>query len=230
MRHVGVPQAITTFAIPPHAPPVVAEAKESFDAVAARWAGVKGELQDAKEALTAAKTADLQAIVDAAEEGKDVKDAQANQRKVEALIADLEVRLKGLDMAVHEAGDRLAQAIADHREQWLPRLADAATDAATRFDQAMGEAHAALNELRPARGAVEWLTSFDAGLAQAGQQPQFTGGRLRVKSRGGLLKGEFDPTELLDLAARTTAAEDMPTIPTVTMPGQAVVKKMPAHV
>jgi hypothetical protein len=33
---------------------------------------------------------------------------------------------------------------------------------------------------------------------------------LRVKSRGGLLKGEFDPTELLDLAAKVTTAEDAP--------------------
>jgi hypothetical protein len=76
MRHVGVPQAITAYAIPPHAPPAVAEAKDEFDSIAARWAGVKGELQDAKEALAEAKTADLQAIVDAAEEGKDVKDPQ----------------------------------------------------------------------------------------------------------------------------------------------------------
>jgi hypothetical protein len=227
MKHVGVPQAITAYAIPPHAPPEVAEAKDEFDAIAKRWAGVKGELQDAKEALTAAKTADLQAIVDAAEEGKDVKDAQANQRKVEALIADLEVRLKGLDMAVHEAGDRLAQSIADHCKQWLPRLADAEADAAVRFDQAMAEARAALDELRPARGAVDWLNRFDPDLAYVGQVPQFTGGRLRVKSRGGVLKGEFNPTELLDLAARVTNTEDTPTTPT--MPGQAVVKKVAAH-
>jgi hypothetical protein len=132
-------------------------------------------------------------------------------------------------MAVHEAGDRLAQAIADHRKQWLPRVTDAATDAATRFDHAMTEAHAALDELRPARGAVEWLNRFDPDLAYVGQIPQFAGGRLRVKSRGGVLKGEFDPTELLDLAAKVTNPEDTPTTPTVTMPGQVVVKKVAAH-
>jgi hypothetical protein len=132
MRHVGVPQAITTYAVPPHAPPAVAEAKSGFDRIADRWAGVKGELQDAKEALAKAKTADLQAIVDAAEKGEDVKDPQANQRKADALIDDLRVRLKGLNRAVDEAGDRLAEAIAEHRDQWLPLVNVAATDAATR--------------------------------------------------------------------------------------------------
>ena len=99
MKQPGLPQAIATYTIPPHAPPEVTEAKAEFDAVAAKWALVKGELGGAAEALAAAKEADLQAIVKMAEQGKNVADAQANQRKAEALITDLRFRLKGLDRA-----------------------------------------------------------------------------------------------------------------------------------
>jgi hypothetical protein len=72
MKHVGVPQAITAYAIPPHAPPAVAEAKSGFDRIAERWASVKGELADAVQALETAKQADLEHIVKMAELGKDV--------------------------------------------------------------------------------------------------------------------------------------------------------------
>jgi hypothetical protein len=224
MRQPGTPQAIATFAIPPHAPPAVAEAKVKFDDIAARWANTKGELGDAVEALEAAKQADLRAIVNSARQGKDVKDPQANQRKAEALIADLRFLLKGLDQAVDKAGNRLAQAITTHRKQWLPRLADAETDAAERFDQAVIEARAALDELRPARGAVKWLNSFDPDLARMGQGTQFSGGRLRVRSNAGPLRGDHDPTALIDLAAKVTSEEDVPR-PTVSIP----VPKVASH-
>lgn len=91
-------------------------------------------------------------------------------------------------------------------------------DAAERFDRAITEARAAIDDLRPARSAVGWLTAFDANLARTGQNPQFAGGRLRVKSRSGLLRGEFDPTDLLNLAAKVTTVEDEPR-QTVTIPG-----------
>jgi len=222
MRQPGVSQAITAYAIPPHAPPEVAEAKSKFDAIATSWADTKGELQDAVEALPAAKEADLRAIVTMAEQGKSVRDAQVHRRKAEVLITDLRVRLKGLDRATDEAGNRLAEAISQHRDQWLPRLAEAEADATVRFDEAITQARSALADLRPARGAVEWLQGFDAAQAQAGECAQFAGGRLRVQSRGGVLKGVFDPTLLLDLAARVTAEEETQT---VTVKG-----KVPAHV
>jgi hypothetical protein len=217
MRQPGVPYAIAAYTIPPHAPPEVTEAKAEFDAIATRWADTKGELQDAQEALAAAKEADLQAIVDMAKQGKSVKEAQARQRKAEDLIADLRVTLKGLDRAVDEAGDRLAEAIAKHRREWLPRLAKAEADAAERFDQAVIEARAALDELRPARGAVDWLNRFDVDLARSGRNPQFAGRRLRVRSNTGALRGEHDPTALLDLAAKVTAEEEDTPRPTVTI-------------
>lgn len=99
MRYPGHPQAVGTFTIPPHAPPEVTEAKRQFDSIAARWANVKGELQDAVDALAAAKQADLDHIVRMAEQDKDVADPQAKQRKVEATITDLRLRLKGLDVS-----------------------------------------------------------------------------------------------------------------------------------
>ena len=210
MRQPGSPHAIAAYALPPHPPPEVAEAKAEFDSIAARWGNVKVDLQDAVEELAAAKQADLDHIVKMAEQGKDVADAQAKQRKAEATIADLRFKLKGLDQAVDEAGNRLAEAIATHRDRWLPMLDVAERDATERFDQAITEARAALTDLRPARGAVGWLAAFDVNLARTGQNPQFAGGRLRVKSRGGLLRGDHDPTDLLDLAAKVTTAQEAP--------------------
>ena len=51
-----------------------------------------------------------------------------------------------------------------------------------------------------------WLHAFDVNLARSGQNPQFAGGRLRVRGTG-LLKGEPHPTALLHLAAKITARE-----------------------
>ena len=54
MKQSASPTAIATYAIPPHSPPEVEEAKTEFDGIAAKWADTKGELQDAAEALDAA--------------------------------------------------------------------------------------------------------------------------------------------------------------------------------
>lgn len=203
MRQAGVPYAIATYPIPPHPPAPVQEAKDEFDTIATRWANTKGKLDDAKEALEAAKAADLRAVVEAATDGKDVKNPQVNAYAAEALIADLRVQVRGLDVAVDEAGNRLAEAIATHRDEWLPLLADAEDDATARFDRAIAEAQAALTDLRPARGAVTWLNGFDVALAPTGRQTPFAGGRLRVKSTG-TLRGTYDPSLLLEAAAKVT--------------------------
>lgn len=213
MRQSGSPTPIAAYTIPPHAPPAVTEAKAEFDAVATRWAETKGDLQDAKEALVKAKTADIRAVVDAAEQGRDVEDAQAHEREAQTKLDDLQVRLRGFGIATDEAGNRLAQAIAQHRDQWLPLLAKAEAEAANRFDEAVAEAQAALTELRPARGARTWVATFDAGQAQVGHNPQFSGGRLRVIGEGVDLRGEFDPVALLALASLVTVVDDEPAAP-----------------
>jgi hypothetical protein len=210
MRYPGVPTAVAAFAIPPHPPEAVAKVKRDFDGVAGRWAAVKGELQDAEEALKEAKAFDLRALVNAAEQGREVKDPQAKTRKAEAEIADLKARLRGLNVAVDEAGNRLAQAIARHRHEWLPRLAEAEVEAAARFDEAVAAAVAALDQLRPARGAVAWLTAFNVEQAQRGEAAQFAGGHLEVKSTG-LLRGTFEPGLLLATATKVTRKEEVTT-------------------
>jgi hypothetical protein len=55
VRHA---ERLARFEVPPHAPPAVAEAKAEFDAVATRWAALKGDLRDAKDALAQAKQDD----------------------------------------------------------------------------------------------------------------------------------------------------------------------------
>ncbi len=112
-----------------------------------------------------------------------------------------------------EAGNRLAEAITEHREEWLTRLAEGEVVAAATFNLAIAEAQAALADLRPARGAVGWLNRFDTGLAMGGQYAPFSGGRLRVRARIGTARGDFDPTALLDAAAKVT--EEAPAPPVV---------------
>ena len=53
------------------------------------------------------------------------------------------------------------------------------------------------------------MHAFDVNLARSGQNPQFAGGRLRVRGTG-LLKGEPHPTALLHLAAKITAGRRTP--------------------
>jgi hypothetical protein len=111
-----------------------------------------------------------------------------------------------LDIAIDEAGNRLAQVIAEHRKEWLALLAEGEAEAAAHFNLAITEAQAAIADLRPTRGALGWLNQFDADRAQSGQNAPFAGGRLRVKSKSGTLRGEHDPAVLLELAARVTEA------------------------
>ena len=136
VRSSRLTQAVGAFAIPPH-PPQSYGGEDPVRRGSGRAGHVMGDLHDAQDALSAAKQGDLRAIARRREQGTAVEDAQAKRRKVEAKIEDLRVRLKGLNIAVDEVGDRLAQAIAAHRDQWLPLLADAEADAAERFDRAV---------------------------------------------------------------------------------------------
>ena len=69
--------------------------------------------------------------------------------------------------------------------------------------EAIREAGAALERLRPARSGIEWLRTFDPGQAVVGYQPQFSGGRIVVEGDDfGPMRGEHRVEDLLRLAAK----------------------------
>ena len=194
---------VAAFALPPHQPLPVAEARVRFDRLGDEWAAAKGELRDANEAVSVARAADVRAIADAAAAGRKVVDQTKHEREARAKIEQLERRIEGLAVAVGEAGNELARVIGRNKAPWLELLAAAERDAASRYAAAVREALKALVDLAPARGAVEWIEQFDVSEAIVGRAWEFSGGRVRVEGESfGTFRGELDPAVLLKLAAK----------------------------
>jgi hypothetical protein len=165
MRQIGIPFPITSYVIPPSAPEAVAEASRELHRIGNLCEETNDDLSDAKQQLVTAKAADVQAIVKATNDGTEVKDPQANERKALAEISRLTSLLRGYQQAADEAGNALAQQIDKHRDEWQESLDETRETAAARYDAAIAEARAALAELIPAQGGVVWVEAFDLGLA-----------------------------------------------------------------
>ena len=149
MRQTGVPYPITSYVIPPSAPEPVADAWRELYRIGALCEDCKDDLSDARDALVAAKAADVQAIVKATNESGEVKDPQTNERKALAQIERLQTQLRGLQQAADGAGNALAEAIDRHRAEWAESLDETRDAAAARYDAAIADARAALAELIP---------------------------------------------------------------------------------
>jgi hypothetical protein len=170
---------IASFDLPPHAPEPVQAAYAEFDRISTKWAAILGEIDDAREAARQAKAAAKQAVTEAAIAGKPTKvSIVAVEQEHLARVEELQEQADAVAVAVDQAGNELAQAIAANRDPWLDALAAAEDAAATRFVSALLEAKAAARDLGPARGAVHWLRDFNRNEAIVGRQHAFTGGRV----------------------------------------------------
>jgi hypothetical protein len=170
---------VAAFNLPPHPPGPVAEAFATFDRVASEWAATLGEIDDAREQAKQAKIDARDAVTAAAVAGKATKVSIVGVEQEQlARAAELQEHADALAAAVDQAGNTLAEAIAEHRDPWLDNLAAAEDAAATRFVSAVLEAKAAARDLGPARGAVHWLRDFNRNEAIVGRQHAFTGGRI----------------------------------------------------
>jgi hypothetical protein len=199
---------IASFTIPPAAPAPVAEAYAHFDRVAEAYGRLRGDLDDAKAELVAAARGSVRAAADAIAAGKPLKDPDKPRRDAEAKIANLQRQAEAASIAVDEAGNEFADAIAEHRGEWLEELAAAEQDAAARYDRAIAEARRAVDALGPARRALAWLRDFDAGRAHVGQEQPFHGGRVRVDTMPIRRETSTDPCVLLDVLATATATPE----------------------
>jgi hypothetical protein len=194
---------IASFNVPPHPPPAAAAAIENFNRVADDWGRTRGEIADAKEAAQHAKAEAKAAVTEGAKSGKPSRiNVVAVEQEHAAKIAGLEAKAEAQAVAVDETGNEMAIAIAENRAAWLTTLEEVAAEAEARYEKALKDAQAALAELAPARGAVDWLESFNHTHARIGTQTQFAGGRLTIQHRlPGTVQGEWDPQLLLAAAA-----------------------------
>jgi hypothetical protein len=185
---------VSDFALPPHAPAPVGKAIAQFERVTAEWRAARGAIAK-------------QAAIDSAVSGK--KPARPGVGEIEAeyaaKLAALGETEETLRLALDQVGNELATTVASHRDEWLARMIEVRAESAQTYAEKLGETRAALSELAAARGAVEYLSTFDHSRAQVGAQRQFSGGRLTVIARvPGVLQKEWDPAALLDAAAKVT--------------------------
>jgi hypothetical protein len=198
---------VSDFALPPHAPAPVGKAIAQFERVTAEWRAARGAIAEATAEAEQARAVAKQAAIDSAVSRK--KPARPGVGEIEAeyaaKLAALGETEETLRLALDQVGNELATTVASHRDEWLARMIEVRTESAQTYAEKLGETRAALSELAAARGAVEYLSTFDHSRAQVGAQRQFSGGRLTVIARvPGVLQKEWDPAALLDAAAKVT--------------------------
>jgi hypothetical protein len=202
---------IASFQLPPHPPDQVQAAYDEFDRVATEWGGILGEIDDARDEAKRAKTAAKEAVTEAAIAGKATKVSIVGVEQDHlARVAELQAKADAVALAVDEHGNRLAAAIAAHRDPWLENLGAAEDTAAVRFTAAVAEARAALRDLAPARGAVHWLADFDPGEATVGRQAAFVGGRVSIDTTTIPRESSTPAGPVLDLLDQVTAPAEPP--------------------
>lgn len=213
MRMTGVSTPFVSYAIPPGAPEPVAEAWRELARIGALLEDTKSDRRDAKQALTQAQAEDVRAAVAATGEGRAVTDPNERERVAQAEVSRLEALLPGYRQAADEAGNRLAEVIDQHRDEWVENLTEQADELAATYDGALSEARLALAAYIPARAGLAWASNFEVGQAVTGKYTQFSGGRVRVSGRRiGIqeLRAQYDPVDLLKVAALATAPPPSP--------------------
>lgn len=171
---------IAAFSLPPHLPAAIAPKREKFDRLGDAFGGLLGEIDDAREERTRDRAAKIRAAADAHATGKKAPDLAAAAAEHDARIAALEAQLPALVIALDEAGNELAVAVAEHRAEWEQTLVAVQEEAVGRIRVALADLRAGVADLGPARAAVGWLADFDHNKAVAGQQNAFVGGRVDV--------------------------------------------------
>lgn len=191
---------VAAFSIAPSPrPDAVDEAYADFERLGTRYGELIGELDDAKAELVQADRDAIRNAADALTAGREPKDIDKARDKVEARIIELGRKITAAEIAVDEAGNRLAEAIGKHRAEWLEKLAASEEQATRDLGDALLAARRALQVLGPARRAREWVQKFDVGQARVGKQQQCSVGRIRVDTSNVRRETDGDAFHLLDV-------------------------------
>jgi hypothetical protein len=171
---------VASFPMPASEPAALAPFRARFERVATEWATAKGELDDAREAVRAARAADARAVADAALEGRKILDSSKREREAAAAVVAAERRLEGLATACDEAGTEYVREAGSHLVEWAAAHgADEEALVGVIGDQLAGLADS-LARLALARGSRRYLEDFDVSEAAVGRQRGFAGGRVTV--------------------------------------------------
>jgi hypothetical protein len=199
---------ISSFAIPPHAPPDVAKACADFDRLADLWVETGFEIEAARESQKVVVAEARRTLVDAEVAGKTSKvDPVAVAAGHAAIVDDLVARREARATALDELGNELSRTISQNKSEWIEALETQREEAAARYERALADVRSALAAFAPMRRAVEWVAGFEHGPATVGLVPGFAGGQIRVRDAE-FVRGPHsepqDPFRLLDILATAT--------------------------
>ena len=96
-------------------------------------------------------------------------DPQQHEKVAQAEVDRLGTLLPGYRQAADDAGNKLADAIAAHREEWAAALEKTAGELADAYDVALAEARLAVAAFVPAQAGLNWVGNFHAGKAKSGR-------------------------------------------------------------
>lgn len=201
MRHSSSKDPIASWPPPILEPESVRPAREAFDRLADQWARTKGELRDARDGEKAAAAEQPRVDAEAFAAGKE----PAKERLVDvakAKTADLERRLAGLSVALHDAGNELTAGQEDAKAEWLAALNAEFAKQVARFEAALTEAAAAAEEAGRAYAGRKWVEEFEAGPAVAGMVTKFHGGAYTFPTRAPSANSYPTVTDLLHVARK----------------------------
>jgi hypothetical protein len=135
----------------------------------------------------------------------------------------LERKIEALSLAMDEAGNRLAHAIAEYRDEWLATVDEVAHSAAGRYADAVAAAQANLRRrltlalvmrltssglrVAPSSG---WSASTTARRSSGVSSSSAVDGSWSKGTTTGPLRGEVDPAELLRVAAKAAVPATPP--------------------
>jgi hypothetical protein len=196
---------ITDLAIPPDPPKAVLTAREPFDRLADELSDTIDERRAAERDALQAESAAIRQAADDYAAGQQPDDPGEAARPHRERARTAETKIAALRLAVDDAGNRYADAIAEHADPWAAKLRKREADALAAYRAALDTALAALTNLAAARAGADWLDGFDAIQAHHGRVQPFPGGRIRIKTRETIQRGDIDPRKLLAIAA--TVAE-----------------------
>jgi hypothetical protein len=173
----------TAFAIAPFAPVAVVEAHSNFIRVADEFEAAIGTLADTRTAarvsIGEAHRAAAEARVSGTKPPKDGPAAVA--AKYEDLIAQGQADVQVLESATDDAGNRLADAIAANRDEWLNVLEDVRGNARRKLAKALADTRQAIADLGDAEAAPAWLAGFSLQEAKSGDAFQYGGSNVTVR-------------------------------------------------
>ncbi len=197
MKNFRTPYPEAQFDIPPSAPLDVVSAHATFEPVADEWEAARSSVteiaEQARAAVGEAHRASAQARVAGSAPPKQTPDKveALYERKLVAARSEIAVLADALD----SAGDSLAHAIAENREQWLVDLDETEREATAKLSQALADARDAIDVLGSARSAPTWLRDFNVNLALRGEQDGFGAGTLTVDVPRNIALDTYTPPE-----------------------------------